>query len=318
VTGTIIRPATAVDLDQVYEIWYQAETQGFPDPPLRGGRPPIFQHEIETGEMYVAEARGRILGYTASIRRGQVIYLSELYVRDDVQSSGIGKALLGQVLPRGCRAPSLNDHRQMHVRSAGFRRGSTCCTLSSSDPRALGLYIRAGMQPRWPHFLLYADSSHLAELPTGDVEIAPAEPGDPELVRWDADVGGRHRPQDHAYWITEAAATPLWLVQEGETAGYGYVQRHSHEIALWHPEALCLGPIGACSAAAALDCTCAVVAWAAARAPALALGVPAGHPCLPILLDAGFRITYVETFVSTVRDLWADPACYLPSGSTLF
>jgi GNAT superfamily N-acetyltransferase len=318
VTGIIVRPAKTPDLDQVYEIWYQAEIQGFPSPPLRGGRPPIFQHEIETGEMYVAEARGYILGYTASIRRSQVIYLSELYVRDDMQSSGIGQALLGQVLPPGCRASSLNDHPQVHVRSSGFGRGSTCCTLSSSDPRALGLYIRAGMQPRWPHFLLYADSNHLYELPMRDIEITPAEPDDPELIRWDTDVGGRHRPQDHAYWIAGAAATPLWLVREGETIGYGYVQRRSHEIALWHPEALSLGPIGAYSASAALDCTCAIVAWAAARAPALALGVPAAHPCLPVLLGAGFGITYVETFVSTVGDIPADPACYLPSGSTLF
>ncbi len=317
-TGINIRPATAADLDEVYEIWYQAEIQGVPDPPPRGGRPPIFQHEIETGEMYVAEARGRILGYSASVRRGQSVYLSELYVRDGAQSSGIGKALLSQVLPPGCRTPSQNKQPGTEVRGASFRGGLNCCTLSSSDPRALGLYIRAGMQPRWPHFLLYAATDHLAELPTGDVAVAPAEPDDPELVRWDADAGGRHRPQDHAYWIAGSEATPLWLVRGGETVGYGYVQRRNHEIALWHPQALSLGPIGARRAAAALDCTCAVVAWAAARAPALALGVPAGHPCLPVLLDAGFRITYVETFVSTVGDLQADPACYLPSGSTLF
>jgi hypothetical protein len=174
------------------------------------------------------------------------------------------------------------------------------------------------MQPRWPHFLLYAATDHLAKLPIGDVAVAPAEPDDPELVRWDADAGGRNRPQDHAYWIAESEATPLWLLRGGETVGYGYVQRRNHEIALWYPEALSLGPIGARSAAAARDCTCAVVAWAAARAPALALGVPAGHPCLPVLLDAGFRINYVETFVSTAGDIQASPACYLPSGSTLF
>jgi GNAT superfamily N-acetyltransferase len=318
VTGTTIRPATAGDLDQVYEIWHRAETQGFPDPPPRGGRPPIFQHEFETGEMYVAEDRGRILGYTAFIRRDQVIYLSEFYVWDDVQSSGIGKALLGQVLSRGRREPSLNEPRGTGVRSAGLGRRSTCCTLSSADPRALGLYIRAGMQPRWPHFLLYADGNHLAELPRRDIEIAPAEPDDPELARWDADAGGRHRPQDHAYWIAGCGATPLWLSRGGETVGYGYVQRRNHEIALWYPKALSLGPVGARSAAAALDCACAIVAWAAVRAPALALGVPAAHPCLPVLLDAGFRITYVETFVSTAGDFPADPACYLPSGSTLF
>ena len=28
------------------------------------------------------------------------------------------------------------------------------CTFSSTDPRALALYIRMGMRPQWPHFNL--------------------------------------------------------------------------------------------------------------------------------------------------------------------
>lgn len=304
-----IRPATTADLDQVHDIWYRAEIEDFPHPPPRGAVPPIFQHEIDTGQMYVAEAGERILGYTALITRGEIAYLAELYVRDDVQSSGVGQALLERVLPRPCH----------QVGRDGFSRPLTCCTLSSDDPRALALYIRAGMRPRWPHFLLHADSHHLRELsPTDRVEIVPARPGDPDLVRWDADVSGRNRPQDHTYWLEGAAGTPLWFVQEGRTIGYGYVQRRCHEVAFWHPEALWLGPIGARSEAAALACAVAAVGWAAARAPALILGVPAAHPCLPALLDAGFRLTYVETFVSTAENVPFDPARYLPSSSTLF
>lgn len=307
----IIRPAAAPDLDQVHEIWYRAEIEDFPHPPPRGEVPPIFRHELDTGEVYLADDGGRILGFTAIIRRDPVAYLAELYVRADAQSSGIGQALLSRVLPRADCMASSDDH-------PGPGREAVCCTLSSTDPRALALYIRAGMQPRWPHFLLYADSSRLPELPPTGVDIVPARPGDPDLVRWDAGVGGRHRPQDHAYWVAEAGATPLWFVRGGESIGYGYVQRRNHEVALWHPEALTLGPIGASSAATALVCTQAAVGWAAERAPTLALGVPAAHPSLPVLLEAGFRITYVETFVSTTPAAPADPACYLPSGSTLF
>ncbi len=323
----IVRPATAADLGQVHEIWYRAEIEGSPDPPPQGGVPPIFRHELDTGELYVAEDDVHILGYTTLIRRDQVAYLAELYVRDDARSSGVGRALLGQVLPVECREPSPNQQARTEVRgigsgreacSNGSSRKAVFCTLSSADPRALALYIRAGMQPQWPHFWLYADSNRLGELPPGDIEIVPAQPGDPELVRWDTGASGRHRPQDHAYWISDAAATPLWFVREGETIGYGYVQRRNHEVALWHPEALSLGPIGACSAPAALVCTQAAVRWAVERAPVLAVGVPAAHPCLPILLEAGFYITYVETFVSTAPAALVDPACYLPSGSTLF
>jgi GNAT superfamily N-acetyltransferase len=304
-----IRPATPADLSQVHDIWYRAEVEDFPDAPP-GDMPAIFRHELETGKMYVAQAGSRILGYTALITRGAIAYLAELYVRDDERSCGIGQALLARALPH----PACSN---------GSSRTFAGCTLSSSDPRALALYIRAGMQPRWPHFLLYAASSQVTGSSPGEslaagVDVVPAQPGDPEVVRWDAEVGGRFRPEDHAYWIEGADATPIWFVRGGEALGYGYVQARNHEVALWHPEALSLGPIGARSPTMALECTLAAVAWAAERAPALALGVPAAHPCLPVLLRAGFRIMYVETFVSTEDRVPCDPACYLPSSSTLF
>jgi GNAT superfamily N-acetyltransferase len=305
-----IRPATPADLGQVHDIWYRAEVQDLLDAPPPGDVPAIFHHELTTGKMYVAQAGGRILGYAALIPRGAIAYLAELYVRDDEQSSGIGQALLARALSR---------------QACGNGSGPTfaCCTLSSDDPRALALYIRAGMQPRWPHFLLYAASSRLTGSSPGDllaagVDVVPARPGDPELVRWDAEVGGRLRPEDHAYWVQGASATPLWFARGSEALGYGYVQARNHEVALWHPEALSLGPIGARNPSLALDCTLAAVAWAAERAPAVALGVPAAHPCLPVLLQAGFRIMYVETFVSIEENVPCDPACYLPSSSTLF
>ena len=316
-----IRPATAVDLGQVHDIWYRAEVEDFPHPPSKGDVPAIFHHELETGRMYVAEAAGRILGYTALISRGSVSYLAELYVRDEAQSSGLGHALLARALHPVRRDGFSRDLDSSSPSRSGGRSGFSrrlLCTLSSDDPRALALYIRAGLSPRWPHYLLQAAADRLRPLGGGDVDVGTARPGDPDLVRWDAEIGGRHRPVDHAYWIEHAAATPLWFLREGKTIGYGYVQAHSHEVALWHPEALALGPIGARCAVDAVSCVLAAIAWAAERVPALSLGLPAAHPALSVLLEIGFRITYVETFVSTTGDVPFDPACYLPSSSTLF
>jgi ribosomal protein S18 acetylase RimI-like enzyme len=298
----LIRPAVPADLGQVHDIWYRAEVEEFPGAPPLGDLPAIFRHELDTGEMFVAEASGRVLGYTALIRRGAVAYLAELYVRTEAQSAGIGQALLARVL----RDPAGSN---------GFSH-RIVCTLSSDDHRALALYARAGLIPRWPHFLLYGTPSR--ELPPVNLKVVPAAPGDPELLRFDGQVSGRPRPEDHTYWLEHAAATPFWFIREGEAIGYGYVQARNHEVALWYPEALYLGPIGARSAAEALDCTLAAVAWAARQAPALVVPVPGAHPCLSPLLAAGFRISYVETFVASTSDVPFDPACYLPSSSTLF
>lgn len=295
-TENTIRPATPADLEQVYDVWYEADVAKSPDPPPRGDTPAIFSHELRTGEMVVVEGGGRILAYAALITRSTISYLAEFYVRPAHQSSGVGRPLLRHIVPSD---------------------GRTCCTLSSDDPRALALYTRAGMRPRWPHFLLKARTERLGGLARSDVQTVQGWGGDPELVRWDAEIGGRLRPDDHAHWLDAAGGIPLWFQRNDQAIGYGYVQECSHE-ALGHPEALVLGPIGASQASDALACVCAAVSWAAQRAPTLFIGVPAAHPGLAPLLEAGFQITYVETFASTADEPFADPRCYIPSSSTLY
>ena len=78
------------------------------------------------------------------------------------------------------------------------------------------------MRPQWPHFNLRLDGPLRADLPPADVEIVKARAGDPELVRWDARIGGRPRPADHAYWVREQRAVPLWFRRQSDIVGYGY------------------------------------------------------------------------------------------------
>jgi len=33
--------------------------------------------------------------------------------------------------------------------------------------------------------------------------VVEARVGDPELIEWDRTIGGRPRPQDHAYWVEQ-------------------------------------------------------------------------------------------------------------------
>jgi len=98
------------------------------------------------------------------------------------------------------------------------------CIFSSTDPRALALYIRVGMRPQWPHFNLRLDGPLRTDLPPADVEIVEAGAGAPELARWDARIGGRPRPADHAYWVREQRVVPLWFRRQGDVVGYGYVR----------------------------------------------------------------------------------------------
>jgi GNAT superfamily N-acetyltransferase len=290
-----IRRASDIDHAAFYDIWYAAEVGDDPAPPPRGSAA-LLGHEIATADVYVAQIGDQIAGFAATVARGAVVFLSECFVRAEYQSRGVGRALVRRLLP--------NDRR-------------VCCTLSSRDPRALALYIRAGMRPQWPNFCLRAEAARLRGLPAPAIDVIAGDPGDPALVEWDAAIGGRSRPLEHAYWVEQAGAVPLWFRRGATPIGYGYAQLRTPED-LWGPDTLTLGPIGARTAEDALGCAAAAVGWAGSRATTLRITVPGPHPALAPLLDAGFQITYVETFVSSAAEPFMDAACYIPASSTLF
>jgi hypothetical protein len=289
-----IRRAHARDLAQVYGVLYDNDVANDPHPPPPGEVPTYLRHVLQTGVMYVAEGEGEILAFAALIRRGTLAFLTDLFVRRRVQSSHLGTSLLRQILPED---------------------SPVSCTMSSTDPRALALYIRAGMRPHWPHFCLRAMAPAPGTLPTTDVEIVEARTTDPEILRWDAELCGRQRPEDHAYWVRDEGAIPLWFSRHGQVVGYGYVRLRAGT--LWYPDALTIGPLGVRAVEDAASCVVAAVAWARPRAAVLRINVPGPHPGLAPLLAAGFRITYVETFVSSAAEPFFDAQRYLASGSDL-
>jgi hypothetical protein len=150
---------------------------------------------------------------------------------------------------------------------------------------------------------------------TPAIEIIEADPGDPALVRWDAQISGRPRPVDHLYWVREQRAVPLWFRRQGQIVGYGYIRLGAGT--LWYPQACTLGPIGVRTPQDATDCVLAAVSWALQRAEVLRIDVPGPHPCLATLLERGFRIAYVDTFVSTTNTPFFDVQCYIASGDLL-
>ena len=301
----IIRPAREEDLPAALAVWYADEVRGEPDLPPLSGVPAVLGHIWRTGTMYVAEREGRIVAFAAAVTRDRpgrdaetpdrVAFLTDLFVHPDEQSSHLGTKLLQRAMPA----------------EDGIR-----CTASSDDPRALSLYIRAGMQPQWPNFSLRAISTQLHALPPLDVAVDEARPDDGELVRWDAEIGGRHRPVDHAFWAGAERGVPMWLRRGKETIGYAYARLGAGT--LRYPDACYIGPVGARTPDQAQDCVLAAVTWARRHAPVVLLDVPGPHPALAPLLDARFRITYFDTFVSTADPPFFDARCYVGSGGSLF
>jgi hypothetical protein len=76
-------------------------------------------------------------------------------------------------------------------------------------------------------------------------------------------------------------------------------------------------PIGAHSPEEATACVLAAVGWAQQQTKVLRIDVPGPHPCLVPLLEARFRITYVETHLSSAVTPFFDPHRSIGSGSDL-
>ena len=291
---TIFRPANQAELRPIYEVFYQNEVLDNPRLPLPGDIPPYLSHVLETGTLYVAEKDGKILAFAGAITRGNISFLTDLFVLPSQQSGQLGKTLLHSVLAQ-------DD--LIH------------CTMSSSDPRALALYIRAGMRPQWPHFALRLDKpAHTWSL-APDTEIIEADSSDSALVSWDAQVSGRLRPAEHQFWVREERAVPLWFRRHGQIVGYGYVRFGAE--ALSDPQSCTLGPIGASTPEDATACVLAAVNWAMQRAVVLHIDVPGPHPCLSTLLERGFHIISFDTFVSTADTPFFNARCYIASGGDL-
>jgi GNAT superfamily N-acetyltransferase len=288
-----LRPADARDIPELERIWREAAYGvSLPSP---APEPVWLAHELATGTALLAEADGRPVGFGVLLTRGPVSNLAELFVRPTAQSKGAGGALLDALL-----AGAAED----------------CFTVAAGDPRAIALYARRGLLPRWPFYYLSGESSALA-LPRSTVTAVPAEWDDPAFVGADLRCSGRPRGADAAYLRAERAARPLWFRRGAATIGYGCVQTRVEEFTVV-PETAMVGPLGARDARDALASVLAAVAWARERARVIRLGLPAPHPALVPLLDSGFRIADSDTFMARGRARFCDPRIYVPSGAEFY
>ncbi len=289
-----IRPATERDLPRVGAIWYQAVAGD--DADAAPWVPSLYPHELASHELHVAESSGEVAAFGAVVHRDRIAFLADLFVATEHRSTGVGKRLLEHILPPA---------------------GRTCATVSSDDPRALPLYVRAGMRPWYPQLQLRAELATVRLEPDPSVELIELDDVDGEYLRWDAEIGGRARPEDHGYWRRARGGRPCWFVRDDRVVGYGLAQTRSDDLVSC-PDAVTLGPIGVRDPADAVACVLAAVAWARGYGRRARISLTGPHPALAPLLDAGFRLVERETFCLSAEAPFFDARCYLPSGSDLF
>jgi len=293
VSVVVYRPARAQELAQAEELVASSineltQRHGFGQ--MASVRPPHFQLfslKDDPEGLWVAEDRGRILGFAFSWVCGGLWFLAELFVAPGEQGRGVGNELLKRCMEHGRKA----EAREKALITFAFN------TVSQ------GLYIRHGLYPRTPLYLLSAPReawqprSQAAPLEVVRLDMSHL----PAIEAIDARALGISREKHHRYLIAESGLKGLLFREGGERVGYAYISPEGHvgPLAVSRPNAIAAA-FGAALRCAAED--------GAAQISALVPGV--GEAALGLAVDHGMRISFPMMLMSSRA--FGDWTCYLP------
>ena len=161
---------------------------------------PFVTHLAEhAAEWWVAEDRadGKLIGYARSVERDGLFELSELFVRPDKQSAGLGKLLLEKAFPSG--------------------RGQVRAIIATPDVRGLARYYGAGTAARFVLFSLTGQPGLAAAQSHEALRVGPAEIG--EFAEMERAVVGYARNADYP-WLLRNREIYKYR-NAGRTVGFG-------------------------------------------------------------------------------------------------
>ncbi len=197
------RPATVGDLAFQHEVFCRAEgslriRHGFSwaDPPL-AWFVPFARHLLSSDpdRCHVAEAEGKVAGFSAAFVRDNTWFLAALFIDPDRQGEGIGRRLL-----------------ELAARDAPSRR----ITITDAiQPVSNALYARHGLVPTTP-MLLFEGTPSIDDHST----LEPGEPLPGDLTMLDRASYGFRRTVDHEYWSRQRRCT-VWR-RDGAAVAYSY------------------------------------------------------------------------------------------------
>jgi GNAT superfamily N-acetyltransferase len=280
-----IRPATGDDIPAIRALLRAHDNDTIVEPGGIDIVGPYVRHLVVNHVARVSVDDRVVVGFGAALDTGWCRMLSDLFVDPERLGTGIGWPLLDAILDGA-------DAR---------------ATFASDDPRAIPLYVRAGMTPLWTQFYLDGDARRLPEVAQGlrVRQALPGEGADLELA-WD----GADRTIDHAYWASGPEGDAFVVDDALGAAAIGYARARQVGTARV-VDRLLLRP-GADPVATAT----AALQRAAGDNPALRVHVLGPNPLLPVLLEAGFRIVDRDQFLASDPSL-VDPARLLPNPGML-
>jgi GNAT superfamily N-acetyltransferase len=244
---------------------------------------PYVRHLVTHHRTLLTEEAGAAVAFGAVVDAGLAVHLADLFVMPDRLGRGLGRQLL----------------------AALFGDEPRRTTFASDDPRALPLYVRAGMTPLWPTLHVEGDASRLTIAPGLAVVAAAPE----ELAALELAWTGADRREDHRFWASQADADPFLVVdREGPVALAIGRARQVSDVRVIDRMRVRPGADPVPSVLAALRRT--------DRGTRVVASLLGPSPVLPVLLEAGFHVTDRDQFMASDAGL-IDPVRFLPNPGML-
>jgi GNAT superfamily N-acetyltransferase len=277
------RRATPADIPAMRAIF---RAHGDDLPPVPGGADvagPYLEHLVAHHHVLVVEEAGVVVAFGATLDTGRARMLCDLFVLPDRLGQGIGRPLLD----------ALYDGAPVRA------------TFASDDPRALPLYVRAGMTPLWVNLHLEGGPGRLHDSRPYDVRDAEAT----ECVDLERAWTGADRSTDWPFWASMAGADTFVIEAGAVPVGVG-IARAKQVTTARALDRLVIAPD-----VDAVDVALAAIRRAS-RGGAVQVTCLGPSPLLPVLLEAGFRIVDRDQFLASDPSL-VDPARLLPNAGML-
>jgi GNAT superfamily N-acetyltransferase len=195
------RPAFEVSMAAMRDLFARQGNQQTLDPELFWTllQPFLTHLAAHAAEWWIAEdSSGTMIGYARSVERGGLFELSEIFVRPDRQSAGLGRRLIEHAFPLG--------------------RGEVRAIIATTDVRALSRYYAAGTAAR---FAMASLTAQPRPAQWGEIEVASASLGDvAELAAIEEAVVGYPRHADYP-WLFEHREAYVYR-RAGRAVGFGF------------------------------------------------------------------------------------------------
>ena len=276
--GAAIRVATIDDIPSIRAI---LASHGNDGPIVHGDVVgPYLRHLIQRGRTLVSVVDDEVVGFAAAVDTGRGWHLADLFVRVERLGQGIGRPLLDAV----------------------FEGAADRSTFASDDPRALPLYVRAGMMPLWPSIYLEGAS---ASLDTAAAGLSTESVSAARIAQFELEWTGQDRRHDHEFWAAQIDADSFVVVDAGDVVAVGHVRARQASAVrvvdrlVVHPDADPVAP------------TLAAIHRAGQGGPVFAC-IQGPSPVLRPLLELGFRVADRDTYLASSPDL-IDPTRLIPN-----